>query len=136
MQAKRFGVFDWLAGVFPRGVVPTDIDGFVELSGKFLVMEFKAESAVKADRMATGQRRAFQALQSTGLFTIFVIGLNKSFEPSHIRIMSSVEGKASCLKKCDKASLRQLCFRWAQWVEKGCPEKATDETGTDKARAS
>jgi hypothetical protein len=69
-------IWDWkiLDGCFPRGIRPTDIDGWVELCGYFLVLEGKGPGVPVPE----GQRRAFNRMHRwnqiiPGLFTIIVI---------------------------------------------------------------
>jgi len=50
--------WDFLDGVFPRGIIPTDIDGMVEVNGHLLFLEEKRAGAGPK----TGQLSAFRAL--------------------------------------------------------------------------
>lgn len=69
-------IWDWapLRGCCPRGIEPTDIDGWIELGGYFLVLEGKANGVP----IPVGQLRMFERMQRwnaivPGLFTIIVI---------------------------------------------------------------
>jgi len=69
-------IWDWkpLRGCFPRNIEPTDLDGWVELCGYFLVLEGKAPGVPLRD----GQRLNFERMLRwnqivPGLFTIVVI---------------------------------------------------------------
>ena len=65
-------LWDWscLDGCFGSSrISPTDIDGIVEVGGRFLLLEAKGAKA----RVTRGQARMFDALMRTGVFTIFVI---------------------------------------------------------------
>jgi len=69
-------IWDWkpLGGCFPRGIAPTDIDGWVEVGGYFPVLEGKGPGVPLKD----GQRRSFERMQRwnqivPGLFTMIVI---------------------------------------------------------------
>ena len=59
--------FNWgfLKGSFPRGCVPSDCDGEIEINGHFLRFEMKHENCVRLDQMATGQRRQLHSLLNT-----------------------------------------------------------------------
>jgi hypothetical protein len=66
------GAWDWepLNECFGETHIrPTDLDGFVERKGKFLVLEAKGSNV----DIPEGQWRTFQALRETKLFTILVI---------------------------------------------------------------
>jgi hypothetical protein len=52
--APRLGEFD---DCFPRGIGLGDVDGFVEIGGKFLLIEWKCGDG----KISTGQNRAFVA---------------------------------------------------------------------------
>lgn len=74
-EFKR-SIWDWqrLAPCFPRGILPTDIDGFVELNDRFLLIEGKKTGVP----LKEGQRKTFERLfrlnrMVEGVFTIIVI---------------------------------------------------------------
>lgn len=48
--------WDWMFPAFPRGIIPTDVDGLVEIDGRFLLIEEKRLGA-EPDR---GQRLALE----------------------------------------------------------------------------
>ena len=50
----KFQAFD---GCFPRGIKFTDIDGAIEINGKFLILEFKSHRNIPL-----GQLRMFESL--------------------------------------------------------------------------
>jgi len=69
-------IWDWapLKGCLPRGIEPTDIDGWIEVGGYFLVLEGKAPGVP----IPTGQAAAFARMVRWNkivpqLFTIIVI---------------------------------------------------------------
>jgi hypothetical protein len=69
-------IWDWapLRPCFKRGIEPTDIDGFVEIGGYFLVIEGKAPGVP----LKEGQRLMFERMHRwnktiPGLFTMIVI---------------------------------------------------------------
>lgn len=61
--------WDDLLAAFPRGIRPTDIDAMVEINGRFLFIEQKAEGA----SLREGQRRALAALGEQPNTTVLVI---------------------------------------------------------------
>jgi hypothetical protein len=74
---------DWgdLIECFPRGIRPTDVDGMVEINGRFLFLEEKRAGV----RLPEAQRLALLKLsQRPGITTVF-------FRPSGLRIASDLE---------------------------------------------
>jgi hypothetical protein len=66
------GIWDWgfLDQCFPGTKIRvTDIDGFVERNGNFLVLEAKQPGL----EIPKGQRILFENMQKTGLFTVVVV---------------------------------------------------------------
>jgi hypothetical protein len=53
----------------PTKIKVTDIDGFVERNGKFLLIETKSNDA----KIPTGQQIMFDNMIKTSLFTVFII---------------------------------------------------------------
>jgi len=71
-NAFRASLWDWacLDGCFGvTRIKPTDIDGFVERNGKFLVLETKLPNV----HLTEGQKITFEALLRTGNFSILFI---------------------------------------------------------------
>lgn len=106
------GLWDWaiLDGCFGGNIKPTDIEGFVERKGKFLVLETKALNVA----IPEGQRRTFEALSRVGCFTIFVIW-GKRNEPERLAIWSSAGYHGVC--QIDLSGFRNYCSRWYQWAD-------------------
>lgn len=111
--SKRPQVYDWLKGVFPRGILPTDIDGEVEINGHFLRLEFKHESALRNGILPKGQLHALQRLQDTKVFTVVFIGINDMGDPT-CHMIYYENGKRDLLKDCDKESLRARLSKWGE----------------------
>lgn len=114
--SKRPQVYDWLRDVFPRGILPTDIDGEVEINGHFLRLEFKHESALRNGLVPKGQLRAFHRLQETGRFTVALIGHNDINEPTCFEAYHENGARAE-LKDCNKLILRSWFRKWVEHVE-------------------
>ena len=70
-RSKEY-VWSTIANVFPRGITPTDFDGFVEISSCFLVFEGKTEGT----QISTGQGACFRrAINAWPLGrSVFVLG--------------------------------------------------------------
>lgn len=116
LESKRPQVYDWLKGVFPRGCLPTDIDGELELNGYFLRLEFKDEKALRHGYVAKGQRLALSRLVETKRFTVVLIGVGDFGEPTCWESYSH-DGKHSKLRDTTKEKLREYFKRWAAWAE-------------------
>lgn len=115
--SKMPQVYGWLKGAFPRGILPTDIDGEVEISGNFLRMEFKHESAMRNGRIPKGQYNALKSLIVTGKFTVLLIGTNDGGEPTCFEAWHH-NGKITKLQDGDGKKVFDFCQRWADWAEK------------------
>ena len=108
------GLWDWaiLDGCFGGRIKPTDIEGFVERRGKFLVLETKAPGTSLPD----GQRYTFEALRKTGLFTIMIIW-GETNVPERIEIWSHAGYHGPY--DVDLEKLRGYVTRWYQWADCG-----------------
>lgn len=120
LQSKRPIFFDFLRGAFPRGIMPTDIDGEVEIGGHFLRLEFKAEDIVRGTRGPRGQRKAFMRLIATRRFTVFIIGTDALDRPTCIEIFRP-NGRWSPVEDADHAKVIALCRAWADYAGRTCP---------------
>lgn len=116
LESKRPQVYDWLRDCFPRGILPTDIDGEVEIGGHFLRLEFKDDSALRNGYVPKGQRRALANLIQTNRFTVFIIGTNQLGEPTCCEIYSN-KGHTK-LRDASKDTIREWCKNWAEKAEK------------------
>lgn len=75
-RAYLDSIWNWrpLRGCFPRGIEPTDIDGWVEIGGYFLVLEGKAPGVPVKEGQGRFYQRALRWNRIVpGLFTIIVI---------------------------------------------------------------
>lgn len=116
LLSKRVMVFDWLKGAFPRDILPTDIDGEVEINGRFLRFEFKDESVLRNGHVKKGQRLALMRLVATGFFTVFIVGVDESGLPTCIEIFKS-NGVICPIRDVNREEVRELCMKWSAWVE-------------------
>jgi len=102
---------DWgvLEDVFPRNVFPTDIDGLVEIGGRFLVFEWKRDGAELTD----GQEYALTRLTkvSIKISVIIVYGDSKTMDIQYIRVIHNGVSKGK--EPCDIDEFKERCRRWS-----------------------
>ena len=102
------GVWDWamLNGCFGEtNIKPTDIDGFVERNGNFLVLETKKVGV----EIPPGQLITFNQLRKTNVFTIVVLwGDNK--EPEYMQVFT--KSKVTEIKQCNIEVFRKVVKWW------------------------
>jgi len=115
--SKMPQVYGWLKGAFPRGILPTDIDGEVEINGHFLRMEFKHESALRNGRIPRGQMMALKALIKTKVFTVILVGTNDGGEPTCMESWYA-NGAISKLQDTGQSGVFEFCERWAEYAAK------------------
>jgi hypothetical protein len=105
-------IWDWaiLRGCFGETrIEPTDIDGFVERNGRFLVIETKAPYV----EVKTGQMITFKRLIDTGYFTIVLVW-GKPGKPEKIVLMTrqtTIEYDSVDIEK-----LRKIVGSWFEWA--------------------
>lgn len=99
-------VTDLFDEVFPRGIIPTDIDAMVEVNDSFLFLEFKKRDVA----LPNGQRKALVALTRRDRVTVAFIrdGLASDFDVNIIR-----DGAGSGARPCSRSQLRAWLTRWA-----------------------
>lgn len=117
LKSKMPVVYDWLKGAFPRGILPTDIDGEVEINGRFLRFEFKHESRLRNGCVPKGQAMYFKRLTEVSPTTVFFIGFDQEGDPTCVQIYGA-GGKVQPLKEVTKQNIRKLCQQWSEWAEK------------------
>lgn len=130
LLSKRPQVYDWLKGAFPRGILPTDIDGEVEVGGQFLRLEFKHETALRNGHMPKGQIMALRKLSSTGLFTVMIIGIGVTAEPTCV-IAYKCNGEITGVEDADRTSIRERCRLWSEWADKRAMQKPKPRNNID-----
>lgn len=114
-SAEKFvkSLWDWgvLDGCFGETKIkPTDIDGFVERNGRFLLFETKGEGVP----LTKGQKITFDKLNQTGKFTIIVIW----GDPGNPVRMKVMHGWYEDEFDADIEVLRDWVSRWFKWVNK------------------
>lgn len=106
---------DWrfLLGAFPREIEPTDIDGFVEINGHFLTLEWKGANA----DLTTGQARAFKPRTATPKDVVIVLyGDALRTRVDAMRVIW--KGKLGAKQQANNATVYARCKAWAEWAEK------------------
>ena len=114
LASKRHQVYDWLKGVFPFGILPTDIDGLVHLNAQFLLLEFKDAGVIANGIIPKGQMMCFNALAETSHFTIFIIGLDRVSEP--VSMMEIHKSKRKSAVGITRDYIKARCAAWAAHV--------------------
>lgn len=110
-------LWDWavLRGCFGNTrIQPTDIDGFVERNGYFLVFETKRAGVP----VKQGQDITFEALRKTGLFTIFVVW-GEPGKPERAKMYC--HDNRSLEFECDMDALRHYTSEWFEAANAGRP---------------
>ncbi|MDB6151496.1 MAG: hypothetical protein JWQ44_2944 [Chthoniobacter sp.] len=104
----RLGVFDTC---FPRRIGMSDIDGVVEINGRFLFLEWKSEGGF----LGTGQRIMFERMTalSPRMTAIVVCGEPVSMAVRSIQVFRNGKGGA-----VEPASLAELQRRITAWAAK------------------
>lgn len=110
-QAFVESLWDWgvLKGCFGETrIEPTDIDGFVERNGRFLILETKGPGVP----VTMGQEITFRKLKQTGLFTTFVIW----GEPGNPIEMRIIARECDLEIEADIGVLREWVTKWFKWA--------------------
>ena len=116
--SKMPQVYSWLKGAFPRGILPTDVDGEVEINGHFLRLEFKYDQAIRDGAIPKGQSMLFKALQRTKYFSILLIGIDgETGKPTCCQVYYPGHSNPEPLKDVDQEGIFNMCARWAKYAE-------------------
>lgn len=90
----------------------SDLDGIVERNGRFLVIEAKSSGAP----VTTGQRRMFDAMASSGLFTVIVLWGDAN-KPERMRVTTRHDGRVvSVERQAGIEDVRQMVTRWYRYA--------------------
>ena len=119
IQGRGLCIFDWLTGAFPRGILPTDCDGEVEIKGQFLRIELKNEGLLRGGLIPKGQVYLFNALVKTGYFTVFIAGHDKRSRIKCCKVMRLIDGEpvTEFHDPLTTDEFHKLCGRWAESVD-------------------
>jgi len=103
------------AECFPRRIAMGDMDGYVEIGGKFLIMEWKHTGH---ESLEEGQRRAFDAFlrAPNRMFTILCI----CGDAHRMQVSSAMyyAGIGSAWKPRDMEWCRRFISSWASWADR------------------
>ncbi len=125
LQAKMPQVYGWLRGAFPRNILPTDVDGEVEINGYFLRLEFKHESALRNGRVPKGQLMCFKSLIETGKFTVMLIGTDEIGTVNCYELWT--RNRIWKLADVSPSELKEKMAKWSAWAEKQPRNKPASE---------
>ena len=123
LASKVPTTYSYLRGIFPRQILPTDVDGEIELNGNYLRLEFKEQDLIRSSNMPTGQKLAFCRLVRDKQFTLFLIGHDNL---GAIKVMRWVmPGKNNNLETgiidpCNEERLAKACKNWADNTNNTC----------------
>jgi len=109
------GIWDWepLNGCFgDTKIRVTDLDGFVERKGSFLVLEAKGPGK----DIPAGQRITFDALRETGRFTILIIWGPQN-QPRRALLMT--EHREYEYKNADWQTIQNIVSWWFEVADRG-----------------
>lgn len=109
------GVWDWaiLKGCFGNTKIePTDIDGFVERKGKFLVLETKKLNVP----VKQGQWWTFNELVATGRFTVIIVWGGTDM-PEEMQVLYPQPYKTTDKRKASIDDLRRVVKWWFQYAD-------------------
>lgn len=98
------------ADCFPGRISMSDVDGVVEIGGRFLFLEWKAAGG----SVQTGQRIMFEQLTglSPKMTVIVVSGHPREMAIETVQVFHG--GKAGPAEACDMAGLKARIAAWAQ----------------------
>lgn len=109
--------WDWLLGAFPRGIVPTDIDGLVEINDHLLFLEEKGAGVVSP----LGQRLALKALATRARTSVVHW---RPGERTELEVLM-FDPDPSGWEPATRAELRAWCASWARNADHGHDERAS-----------
>jgi len=121
--SKQWKVYHYLKGAFPRGILPTDCDGEVEINGRFLRFEHKHDHAIrrmdKEWATPTGQTRSQWKQVKANAAQVVFVGESEKHEVSCLRIWSNRAGEVeeTWIPDADMDALRRVCRDWAKAVD-------------------
>ena len=109
---KRRPKIERFADCFPRRINFGDVDGLVELNGRFCMLEWKGQGG----SIHTGQRLSFEAFtRITGNVVFVVDGDAETMEVTQYRVFW--RGKQEPAVPGDINRLKQRIANWAAWVQ-------------------
>ena len=113
MQKLIDSTWDWgfLKDCFgSTNIEPTDIDGFVERNGEFLVIETKLPN----NKITTGQAIAFRAMVNIGRFAVILIWGKPGFPERVV----TITGKGEVEHDPSIEKIKELVSKWFQYADR------------------
>jgi hypothetical protein len=100
--------WEWMRGAFPRGIMPMDVDGLVEVGGRFLVIDHKRP-------LADFTRGARVALRRLGnLPEVTVLGLRPAAVDSYeVAMLAGADTGPPVWWPTSREQLRHWLHLWA-----------------------
>lgn len=105
----------------PTNIRITDIDGFVERNGLFLVIETKKPTI----KIPLGQQIMFNRMVQTGLFTVLIIWGDPN---KPIRALKLDKAGREEYVSCDVSMLKVLIRNWFGYADQGGVSLKVDKT--------
>lgn len=114
LEAKMVD-WGWYKGILGRSkrVFPGDVDGLVEVNGRFLLIEWKYRKDAPESK---GQARMLAALRRIPEFTVFEVAGDYS-NPQQLTIHMH-NCKTQQYPLSGKLALKQWMSNWAEWADK------------------
>lgn len=101
--------WDWMMGAFPRSIRPTDIDGMVEVNGRFLFIEQKRAGA----QIPHGQSLALKRLTAASpLVTVLILW--ETDDDDKLKCMAIQDGCEGTLTVMTKLEIARRMGTWAR----------------------
>jgi hypothetical protein len=104
--------WEWMRGAFPRGIMPTDADGVVEVMGEVLILEEKGVGGSFDD----GQLQAFKALGRFRGMTVLTMRLVDDPAVREVLIHDGKKAQGWHLRSLDQ--LRDYFAAWADTADR------------------
>lgn len=111
-------LWDWgfLDKCFTNGIRVTDIDGFVERRGHYLILETKKPSVAT---IPVGQQRMFSAMRLAGCFTVLII-YGHPGNPVRTELYYPIKGMEICTTPTLE-TIQDIVGRWYRYVNNRPP---------------
>lgn len=106
--------WDYFDGCFPRGIIPTDVDGMVEINGHFLFLEQKRS----ATAIPTGQLKALQALSRLPRVHVALI---RPGQRSGMQLLVLRDGSGTGWQDVTQDDIRWWLAQWGDQADTGRP---------------
>lgn len=100
--------WDLFKGCFPRGILPSDIDGHVEINCRWLFIEAKGRGVP----IPRGQEIDFQRLATYNPRITVLVLWGDPGAPEEFLLMPHMQRG-----KCDADRVRAFAAAWAKWAE-------------------